>query len=60
MIPSPTEIDWGTLGSAELFHFRTTAGAVLWRMAIVNELRRRGHEVRRKQTIDVTQAIATE
>jgi len=24
-----TEIDWGTLGHAELFHFRTTAGAIL-------------------------------
>jgi hypothetical protein len=24
-----TELDWGTLGSAEAFHFRTTAGAVI-------------------------------
>ena len=24
-----TEIDWGTLGSAEAFHFRTTAGALI-------------------------------
>ncbi len=27
-----TEIDWGTLGNAELFHFRTTAGAVFRRL----------------------------
>jgi len=25
-----TELDWGTLGSAEAFHFRTTAGVVLF------------------------------
>jgi len=25
-----TELDWGTLGEAELFHFRSTAGVVLW------------------------------
>jgi len=24
-----TELDWGTLGSAEAFHFRTTAGALV-------------------------------
>jgi hypothetical protein len=27
-----TEIDWGTLGSAEAFHFRTTAGVLIRRL----------------------------
>jgi hypothetical protein len=25
-----TELDWGTLGEAELFHFRSTAGVIVW------------------------------
>ena len=29
-----TNIDWGTLESAELFRFRGTVGAILWRMEV--------------------------
>ncbi len=44
------ELDWGTLGSADLFHFRTTAGMIVWHVEVYT-----GYEYR---DIDRTQTSA--